>query len=107
MRIIEINIDNFGKLNNFHMTFNKGINIIYGENESGKTTVLEFIRGMFFGFENEKGRSVSTNRYKKYQPWNQEVLYKGSMRVESEGAIYFIKRDFYLFCCQMGIFSQP
>lgn len=95
MRIIEINIDNFGKLNNFHMTFNKGINIIYGENESGKTTVFEFIRGMFFGFENEKGRSVATNKYKKYLPWNQSVLYKGSMRIESDDGIYVIKRDFY------------
>ena len=95
MRIIEINIDNFGKLNNFHMTFNKGINIIYGENESGKTTVFEFIRGMFFGFESEKGRSIATNRYKKYHPWTGAAIYKGSMRVEHKGCIYHIKRDFY------------
>ena len=48
MRILELEIINFGKFNHETVTFHDGMNLIYGENEMGKTTLHSFIRGMFF-----------------------------------------------------------
>ncbi len=51
MQITEIHIDGFGVFANRHITgLTKGINIIFGENEFGKSTLLEFIRRILFGF---------------------------------------------------------
>lgn len=51
MLISEIHIDGFGIFANKHITgLTTGINIIFGENEFGKSTLLEFIRRILFGF---------------------------------------------------------
>lgn len=47
MEIIEIRMDHFGKFNGQSMEFHPGINVIYGDNETGKSTMRSFIRGMF------------------------------------------------------------
>jgi len=50
MQIREINIDGFGIFSNKQVTgLTAGFNVIYGENEAGKTTLIEFIRRIFFG----------------------------------------------------------
>lgn len=55
MQIREIHIDGFGNFADQKISgFDSGLNIIYGENESGKTTILEFIRGVLFGFNVKK-----------------------------------------------------
>jgi uncharacterized protein YhaN len=51
MQIREIHIDGFGIFANRHIAgLGPGINIIYGDNEFGKSTILEFIRRILFGF---------------------------------------------------------
>ncbi len=51
MEIQEVIIDGFGKFANIRISgFKKGVNILYGPNEYGKTTLLNFIRRMLFGF---------------------------------------------------------
>lgn len=56
MRINEINIDGFGVFNKLHITgFGTGLNVIYGPNEFGKTTVLEFVRRVLFGLSGRRG----------------------------------------------------
>ena len=42
MRILELEIINFGKFNHETVTFHDGMNLIYGENEMGKTTLHSF-----------------------------------------------------------------
>ncbi|MGV7220849.1 MAG: ATP-binding protein [Nitrospinales bacterium] len=55
MQIRTLHIDGFGKFFNRNISgFESGLNIVYGENESGKTTVLEFIRRVLFGFNVKK-----------------------------------------------------
>ena len=49
MRIERAKVDNFGKLNQREFRFGPGINVIYGENEGGKSTLQGFFRGMFYG----------------------------------------------------------
>ena len=47
---------------------NDGINIIYGKNEAGKSTLHTFIRGMLFGIERGRGRAAKNDLYTKYEP---------------------------------------
>lgn len=49
MRIISIHIDEFGMLENRDFTFAPGMNILEGRNESGKSTLLAFIKFMLYG----------------------------------------------------------
>ena len=67
MHIKKLRINNFGKLQNKEIELKNGINIIYGENESGKTTLLNFITSMFYGINKSKaGREMSN--YDRYMP---------------------------------------
>ena len=55
MQLREIYIDGFGIFANKRITgLVSGINIIYGKNEFGKTTLLEFIRRILFGFPTKR-----------------------------------------------------
>lgn len=51
MKIKNIQLQNFHTYNDWQFTPNpSGVNIIYGPNESGKTTLLEGLRGLIFGW---------------------------------------------------------
>ena len=51
MKIKELRLKNFGKFTNKEIHFSDGMNVIYGENESGKSTLYTFIRAMLFGLD--------------------------------------------------------
>jgi uncharacterized protein YhaN len=58
MQIRELHIDGFGIFHNALIKeFRPGINVIFGPNEYGKTTLLEFIRKVLFGFKKRNGDS--------------------------------------------------
>ena len=66
MKIRSINITEFGGLKNFSLDFSESLNIITGDNESGKSTVLLFIAYMLYGIAKkganaalDKARSIS------------------------------------------------
>ena len=69
MKIKKIKINSYGKLQNKEINFDEKINIIYGENESGKSTLLKFILNSFYGTsKNKKGKDISD--FEQYKPWN-------------------------------------
>ena len=76
MQIKNIQVNNFGKLQNKKLELKSGINVIYGENESGKSTLLDFITSMFYGINKNKNGKEITN-YDKYIPWR--VLWENSL----------------------------
>ena len=94
MIIKELELINFGKFNNKTVRFEKGMNIIYGENEAGKTTLHTFIRGMLFGIEKQRGKASANDIYSKYEPWDDPTNYQGKMRIEQNGKNYRIERFF-------------
>ena len=57
MWIEKIQIKNFGKFHEKTIEFEPGLNIVYGANESGKTTIHNFLTGMLFGIEKSRGRA--------------------------------------------------
>ena len=51
MKITELYIKNFGRFSEQHFYIKDGVQVIYGENEYGKSTLQAFIRAMLFGME--------------------------------------------------------
>ena len=95
MKLKRVKVHNFGKLNDCEITFDEGINLIYGANESGKTTLHEFIKGMFYGITRQRGRAARNDLYTRYEPWENSSYYAGSLSFESGGKDFRITRNFY------------
>jgi hypothetical protein len=73
MRIEKLEIKGFGKLKNVSMTLDKGINIVFGSNEAGKSTLQWFIRAMLFGLKGGKAsREGVLPPLKRFKPWSGE-----------------------------------
>ena len=94
MEIVELILKHYGKFENHRMTMQPGINIIYGGNETGKTTIHSFIRSMFFGLNRGRGKAAKTDEYQVRQPWDAPGAFLGSMRIRENGEIYRIDRCF-------------
>lgn len=90
--IREIYINNFGKFYDKTIKFESGINQILGENEAGKTTIINFISMIFYG-NSSKSRDLLQNERKKYQPWNGAEM-KGHIIIEKQGITYKVERSF-------------
>lgn len=78
MLIERLEIISFGKFSNKTIDFNKGLNVICGENESGKSTVISFIFAMLYGFGDNRGKGLSLRE--KYIPWGGDFC-EGKMLV--------------------------
>ena len=95
MRFLDLYISGFGKFHDTAVSFEDGLNVIYGKNEAGKSTIHTFIRGMLFGIERQRGRAARNDIYSKYEPWENSGTYEGQLRLESDdGTIYRIERSF-------------
>ena len=93
MRIRKVNIIAFGGLKNKIIEFDDGINVIYGENEAGKSTIQAFIKVWLYGFNNSRGKDLKINERLRYMPSSEEKI-RGELFIEVEGKIYIIKRTF-------------
>ena len=60
MRIIELHIYGYGKLEDYVIKSLDQMQIFYGENEAGKSTIMSFIHSILFGFP---GKQSAENRY--------------------------------------------
>ena len=86
MKIIEINIKCFGRLKDFVLRPGDGVNIVFGKNQSGKSTVMAFIKAVFYGME-------SAEKRRQYEPWNGGQP-SGTILFEHEGTEYLLSRTF-------------
>lgn len=89
MHIKDIYIDRFGKLKNSSFTFDEGINIIYGNNEAGKSTLENFILSIFYGSRTSRKNNVDVR--KQYIPYGEDYAF-GNMTIEFEGKEIIIER---------------
>lgn len=94
MKLLNLHINGFGKFQDQDVSFADGLNVVYGKNEAGKSTLHTFIRGMLFGIEKQRGRASKNDLYSKYEPWAGSGTYEGWLRLESGGEIYRIERRF-------------
>ena len=93
MKINKVKINSYGKLKNKEINLEDNLNIIYGKNESGKSTLLKFILNIFYGASrNKKGKDISD--FEKYKPWDSEE-YSGKLTYELDNKNkYEIYREF-------------
>lgn len=94
MIIREANIGKFGKLENQKYQFAPRINVIYGANESGKSTLMQFLKAMLFGLEKTRVRKT-LDTYNRYEPWDTPAYFYGSMIFETGQQQFLLERNFY------------
>ena len=94
MIIKEVNIGKFGKLENQKYQFAPRINVIYGANESGKSTLMQFLKAMLFGLEKTRVRKT-LDTYNRYEPWDTPAYFYGSMIFETGQQQFLLERNFY------------
>lgn len=94
MIIREANIGKFGKLENQKYQFAPQINVIYGANESGKSTLMQFLKAMLFGLEKTRVRKT-LDTYNRYEPWDTPAYFYGSMIFEIGQQQFLLERKFY------------
>ncbi len=95
MFIEQLMIKGFGKLSGVSVKLEKGFTIIYGGNESGKTTLQWFIKGMLYGLKGGRASKEGLPApLKRYKPWSGNE-YGGSLQyMLDNGSSYRVDRDF-------------
>ena len=84
MRIKNLKIGTFGKLEDVSIGLDEKITVISGKNEAGKSSIAAFIKYMLYGFDSSKKADVSENHKKKYMPWFAD---------ECSGELEFVSAD--------------
>lgn len=106
MKLLELRIRNFGKIADKDIELADGINLIYGENESGKSTVHTFIKGMLFGLERARGRAAASDTYSLYEPWENPNYYSGAVKFESGKKVFWLDRNFDKYSKKAELFCE-
>ena len=89
MKIKELNIVEFGCLRNKKIVLGDGLNLIHGENESGKSTVMLFIRFMFYGLPARSKKNYDRERSLSFEGHRAA----GTMTLEKDGRCYLVERQ--------------
>lgn len=86
MKLTEIDIDRFRIWRNLLLRLEpSGLNVIYGPNEAGKTTLMKFVRSVLYGFE-PLASEPAWHRPDEEQPW------RGALRCEHGGRTWRVHR---------------
>ncbi len=92
----------FGKLEDKTLEFSPGLNIVYGKNESGKSTWSAFIKAMFYGISTREQKKAGFIPDKeKFLPWSGSPMY-GKMELSTSGGDMTIERT----SARAGVFSK-
>lgn len=92
MKINKIQINGFGNIAGKNMEFSDGINVIKGNNEAGKSTLMHFIKAMFYGINKNKSGEIFSE-LERYKPW-QNSDFSGRIDYIIKNEKYSVFRDF-------------
>ncbi len=93
MKINKLQINAFGNIENREIELSENINIVYGKNEAGKSTLLKFIVDSLYGIsKNKRGKEFSD--YDRYKPWKSEEFSGKIIYTLDDGKKYEVFRDF-------------
>ena len=92
MKLIQANIIEFAAMHDRIFDFGAGMNIIEGNNESGKSTLLAFIRFMLYGFSGRATQNGEPCERDKYLNWSSRRA-AGTLTLEADGHIFRIERE--------------
>lgn len=91
--IKEIHMISFGKFEDKKIKFNENFNLIYGKNETGKSTVTNFIEGLLYGFDEGKNKKSFSYKKEAYKP-KLSYKYAGSGIFNKDGLDIKVMRNF-------------
>ncbi len=92
MKISKIYISAFGGLKDYTLEFGDNMNVVFGENENGKSTIMAFIKAMFYG-TGKNAQALEDNMRKRYTPWSGESM-GGRIYFEHGQTRYMLERQF-------------
>ncbi|KRN99743.1 ATP-binding protein [Companilactobacillus kimchiensis] len=88
MKLVKANVYGFGKWVDQRFNFEQDYQVIFGANEAGKTTLLNFIKSILFGFASARGE----NKYLQYKPRN-SGKYGGELELKADDdSLWMIRR---------------
>lgn len=93
MRIDKLHLQDYGQFHDKDVTLASGINIVYGANEAGKSTVKDFIIDMFYGIDKARGLGARFDHYEQKKPINGSA-FSGAMEISTEDSSYLVERNF-------------
>lgn len=91
MIIRKIKIDLFAGISDLEIDLDDGINIVYGDNEKGKTTIENFIKIMLYGFTNKKINGEKERSL--FIPFGGGTI-GGELVIEHNNKVYLLNRKF-------------
>lgn len=89
MKLTQIKIIHFGKLNDVTFNLNKDLTIFLGANEAGKSTTVAFVKQVLFGFHLRTNKSPF---FENYQPLDHVSPMGGSLTFEDTDGIFLLSR---------------
>ena len=92
MKFKNIQINGFGKIKDTSIKFEDGMNVVVGKNESGKSTIVDFIKGILYGVNRNKAGNAFSE-YEHFKPW-EDADFSGKLTYETNGEERSIFRDF-------------
>lgn len=93
MKINSIHINNYGALSNVDYHFDEHVTSFCEDNGYGKTTIVSFIKAMFYGLESVKSSSKEFLDRKHFYPFNGGT-FGGSLSFTYNNKEYRIERTF-------------
>jgi len=100
MRVAETRIEGFGRLTNLSLRFSPGLNLVFGPNEAGKSTLQEALFALLYGFEAESGAAA-------FRPWSPAAAFAGSVTYAlDDGRAFRLTRRF-LPNADFSVFTYP
>ena len=92
MILKSLNIISFGGLRNRELVFSDGVNVIFGENEAGKSSAAMFIKFIFYGLSSKPSKTAGASERQRYI--NRETSQAaGALTAESsDGTLWRIER---------------
>ncbi len=93
MRFTKMYISGYGRFTDREFCFGEGLNLIYGPNEAGKSTILKFILAMLYGHKKPGLRRASyLEEQETMLPWQGEA-FGGTLEYVVGDIAYRVERD--------------
>lgn len=93
MYLNKLLLKDFGKFNNEQIDLKSGFNVVYGPKHSGKSTIKDFVVGMLYGIDKQRGLGSESDTYEQCKPMDRKG-YSGKAYVKDNGTKLLIEREF-------------